>query len=379
VPGRSPGGQRRHALPPDNPTIFKLSRKDAQTIMSKHRVVLLPGDGIGPEVVEAARRVVEASEVDVEWLPMEAGLRALEQSGDALPPEVVETIRETTVALKGPTTTPIGRGHVSANVRLRKELELFANVRPVKTVPGLETVYGPVDLVVVRENTESLYAGLENEVAPGVVTSLKVITEGASRRIARFAFEYAVRWKRKRVTAVHKANIMKKADGLFLRCADEQARDFEGKIEYNDVLVDALAMRLVTEPSEFDVLLLENLYGDIVSDLAAGLIGGLGLAPGANYGAECAVFEAIHGSAPDIAGKGIANPIAVILSAAMMCHHLGETDAYFKIRRSVATVTRERKAELTPDLGGEGSTASVTDAIVEEVRRRRGITETEKE
>jgi isocitrate dehydrogenase (NAD+) len=333
-------------------------------------VVVLPGDGIGPEVVRAAMQVVDAAGAGVEWVPLEIGLAAFEKYGDALPPNVVSEIKSTGVALKGPTTTPIGRGHASANVRLRKELDLFANVRPVKTVPGLETPYGAVDLVVIRENTESLYAGLENEVAPGVVTSIKVITDRASRRIARFAFEYAERWQRKRVTAVHKANIMKKADGLFLECARSEAAAFAGRITFDDVLVDALAMRMVKDPSQFDVLLLENLYGDIVSDLAAGLIGGLGLAPGGNYGADCAVFEAIHGSAPDIAGQGIANPIAVILSAAMMCHYLGGRDTYLTIRRSVAAVTRDRRAALTPDLGGRGTTESLTAAIVDEVRRR---------
>lgn len=331
----------------------------------------MPGDGIGPEVIEASRRVVESSGVDVEWVPVEIGLGAFEKTGDALPADVVSQIRACGVALKGPTTTPIGRGHQSANVRLRKELDLFANVRPVKTVPGLETPYGKTDLVVIRENTESLYAGLENEVAPGVVTSIKVITRTASKRIARFAFEYAERWGRHRVTAVHKANIMKKADGLFLECAREEAAAFAGRVAFDDVLVDALAMRMVSNPAQFDMLLLENLYGDIVSDLAAGLIGGLGLAPGANYGHDCAVFEAIHGSAPDIAGKGVANPIAVILSAAMMCHHLGDTDSYVRIRKSVRTVTRDHKDVLTPDLGGTGTTKTLTDAIVAEVERRR--------
>jgi len=338
--------------------------------MSKHRVVLLPGDGIGPEVVEAGRRVIEATGLPIEWVTRKIGLAAIEEFGDALPGETLTDIKEYGVALKGPTTTPIGTGHVSANVRLRKELELFANVRPVKTVPGLETPYGAVDLVVVRENTESLYAGLENVVAPGVVTSIKVITDRASRRIARFAFEYAGRWDRKRVTAVHKANIMKKADGLFLSCAMEEAAAYAGKVAFDDILVDALAMRLVKKASDFDILLLENLYGDIVSDLAAGLIGGLGLAPGGNYGENCAVFEAIHGSAPDIAGQGIANPIALILSAAMMCHHLGDTTAYRRIRRSVSQICREEKDKLTPDLGGKGSTVGLTDAIVEEVKRR---------
>jgi len=339
--------------------------------MSKHRVVLLPGDGIGPEVVEAARRVVEASGLDIEWRPMEIGAIAFEKYGEALPADVLTEIKACGVALKGPTTTPIGRGHVSANVRMRKELGLFASVRPVKTVPGLETPYGTTNLVVVRENTEDLYAGLENEVAPGIITSIKVITETASRRIARFAFEYAERWGRKRVTAVHKANIMKKADGLFLECARQESLPYAGRISFDDILVDALAMKLVTKPSQFDVLLLENLYGDIVSDLAAGLIGGLGLAPGANYGPDCAVFEAIHGSAPDIAGKGIANPIAMVLSAAMMCHHLGDVASYWRIRKSVRTITSEHHDWLTPDLGGKGTTRSLADALVKEVERRR--------
>jgi isocitrate dehydrogenase (NAD+) len=333
--------------------------------MSAHRVVFLAGDGIGPEVAGAARDVLAAAAMDIEWSDQDLGLAAFHEHGDALPPETLEAIRDCGVALKGPTTTPIGTGHVSANVRLRKELDLFANVRPVKTVPGLETAYGDdVDLVIVRENTESLYAGLENEVAPGVVTSIKVITDRASRRISRFAFDYAERWGRSEVTAVHKANIMKLADGLFLRCAREVAAAYEGRVTFSDVLVDALCMHLVKTPARFDVLLLENLYGDIVSDLAAGLIGGLGLAPGGNYGEDCAVFEAIHGTAPDIAGKGVANPIAMILSAAMMCHHLGYPDTYKRIRRGVAAVTRERKDVLTPDLGGSGTTASMTKAIM---------------
>ena len=338
--------------------------------MSRHRVVFLPGDGIGPEVTASAREVLEAAGMQIDWVEHEMGLTAFQACGDALPSTVTDAIIECGVALKGPTTTPIGHGHVSANVRLRKELELYANVRPVKTVPGLETRHGPIDLVIVRENTEDLYAGLENEVAPGVVTSLKVITDRASRRIARFAFEYAERWGRKQITAVHKANIMKKADGLFLRCAEEVAAGYEGRIGFSDVLVDALCMHLVTRPGRYDMLLLENLYGDIVSDLAAGLIGGLGLAPGGNYGEKGAVFEAIHGSAPDIAGQGIANPIAMILSGAMMCHHLGDPGRYRRIRRGVAAVTRERKDVLTPDLGGSGTTATLTRAIVEEVERQ---------
>ena len=332
--------------------------------MTTHKVVLLQGDGIGPEVTASARRIVEAGGMDIEWIGADMGLGALERHGDALPRDTVDLVREIGVALKGPTTTPSGGGHVSANVRMRKELDLFANVRPVKTVPGLETAHDNVDLVIVRENTEDLYAGMENEVAPGVVTCLKVITDRASRRIAKFAFDYATEWDRKEVTAVHKANIMKKADGLFLRCCEEEAHPYQGRVGFNDVLVDALCMHLVTKPSRFDVLLLENLYGDIVSDLAAGLIGGLGLAPGANYGDACAVFEAIHGSAPDIAGKGIANPIAMVLSGAMMCHHLGRPGVYRRIRRSVAMVAQEKPEALTPDLGGKGNTLSLTAEIL---------------
>jgi isocitrate dehydrogenase (NAD+) len=345
--------------------------------MAKHQVVLLPGDGIGPEVADAARRVVDASGPDIEWMPMEIGVGAFEKYGDALPEAVLTEIRRCGVALKGPTTTPSGRGHVSANVRLRRELGLFANVRPVKSVPGLDTPYGKTDLVIVRENTESLYAGFENEVAPGVVTSIKVITEVASRRIAKFAFEHAIKWGRKRVTAVHKANIMKKADGLFLECARQESLPYQGRVSFDDILVDALAMKLVTNASQFDVLLLENLYGDIVSDLAAGLIGGLGLAPGGNYGPDSAIFEAIHGSAPDIAGRGIANPIAMILSAAMMCHHLGDVDSYLRIRKSVRTVTSGHRDLLTPDLGGSGTTSSLADAIITEIedRRREPVTD----
>jgi isocitrate dehydrogenase (NAD+) len=335
-----------------------------------HRAILLPGDGIGPEVTEAAVRVIEGAGVTVAWESLPCGLAAVQAHGDALPASVLDRIRAVRVALKGPTTTPIGGGHVSANVRLRQALELFANVRPVKTVPGLETPYGPVDLVIVRENTEDLYAGLENVVAPGVVTSIKVITRRASRRIARFAFQHAQAWERKRVTAVHKANIMKLADGLFLDCAREASRPWAGKIAYDEVLVDALCMKLVRRAADFDVLLLENLYGDIVSDLAAVLVGGLGLVPGANYGRHVAVFEAVHGSAPDIAGKGIANPIAMVLSAAMMCHHLGERDAFTRIRRGVAAVTRKKEA-LTPDIGGTATTRQLTDAIIAEVRAQR--------
>ncbi len=341
--------------------------------MSAHQVVFLAGDGIGPEVATAARKVLQAAGVEIEWIEKDLGLGAFHKHGDALPTETLEAIRACGVALKGPTTTPIGTGHVSANVRLRKELKLFANVRPVKTVPGLETSHGPVDMVIVRENTESLYAGHENEVAPGVVTSIKVITEAACRRISDFAFDYAKKWGRHEITAVHKANIMKLADGLFLDCARAASERDGGNIKFNDVLVDALCMHMVTNPSRYDILLLENLYGDIVSDLAAGLIGGLGLAPGGNYGVDCAVFEAIHGTAPDIAGQGIANPIAMILSAAMMCHYLGDPIAYRRIRRGVAAVTREHKDLLTPDLGGSGTTEGLTEAIMAAVQAQPAV------
>ncbi len=341
--------------------------------MSVHQIVFLPGDGIGPEVAGAARNVLSAVGMDIEWIEKDLGLVAVENFGDAMPEDTCEAVRACGVALKGPTATPIGHGHQSANVRLRRALNLYANVRPVKTVPGLETSHGPVDLVIVRENTESLYMGLENEVAPGVVTSIKVITDRASRRIAQFAFDYARKWNRREVVAVHKANIMKLADGLFLRCAREAAAQAGDDIAFGDVLVDALCMHMVTKPARYDVLLLENLYGDIVSDLAAGLIGGLGLAPGGNYGEDCAVFEAIHGTAPDIAGQGVANPIAMILSAAMMCHHLGYPIAYKRIRRGVAAVTREQADLLTPDLGGKGTTEGLTEAIMAAVQAQPAV------
>ena len=332
-----------------------------------HPAILLPGDGIGPEVTEAAVRVVESAGVKVEWESLPCGLEAVHRHEDALPAFVVDRIRAVRVALKGPTTTPIGGGHVSANVRLRKALELFANVRPVKTVPGLETPYGPVDLVIVRENTEDLYAGLENLVAPGVVTSIKVITRRASRRIARFAFQHASAWDRKRVTAVHKANIMKLADGLFLDCCRESSRPFAGRIAYDEVLVDALCMKLVRRASDFDVLLLENLYGDIVSDLAAGLVGGLGLVPGANYGRHAAVFEAVHGSAPDIAGKDVANPLATILSAAMMLRYsLDQDGAAGRIEAAVRKVLAQglRTADIYADGTTKVGTSAMGDAVV---------------
>ncbi len=332
-----------------------------------HAVTMIPGDGIGPEVTEAAVKVVEAAGVRIEWNRVEAGAEVVAKHGTPVPDEVLNAIRRTGVALKGPITTPIGQGFQSANVTLRKALDLYACIRPVKSIPGVPSRFENVNLIVVRENTEGLYSGLEHRIAPGIVESLKIVTEKACSRISRYAFELAERQGRKKVTAIHKANIMKLADGLFLDCAREVAKRHEGEVAYDEVLVDALCMKLVRRPGDFDVLLLENLYGDIVSDLAAGLVGGLGLVPGGNYGRHAAVFEAVHGSAPDIAGKGLANPIAMILSAAMMCHHLGDKDAFLRIRRGVAAVTR-KKEHLTPDIGGNAGTREITDAIIAEVK-----------
>ena len=340
--------------------------------MSAHRVVFLPGDGIGPEVAHAARRVLEAAGMEIDWIDMDLGLCAFEKCGDALPADTLAAIKGTGVALKGPTTTPIGTGHVSANVRLRKELELFANVRPVKTVPGLETSHGPVDMVIIRENTESLYAGLENEVAPGVVTSIKVITDRACKRISKFAFDYAKRWDRKEVTAVHKANIMKFTDGLFLAVAEEVSKRYPD-IEFEERIVDNMCMQLVQKPELYDVLVLPNLYGDILSDLGAGLVGGLGVAPGANIGTKAALFEPTHGSAPKYAGQNKVNPIAMMLSGVMMLRHLKEHDAADRMEGAIADVIREGKS-VTYDMKEDRNdpsavgTSHVADAIIEKLQ-----------
>ena len=283
----------------------------------KHTITLIPGDGIGPEIIAATVRTIEATGVEIEWESQIAGAHAQEKFGSTLPISVIESIKKNKVALKGPLTTPVGKGFTSVNVGLRKALDLYANVRPIKALPNVECRYPELDLVVVRENTESLYAGLEHMVVPGVVESLKIITEKASKRIAHYAFEFAELEGRKKVTAMHKANIMKLSDGLFLECFYDVAKDFPN-IEADDKIIDNACMQLVMRPEQFDVLVLENLYGDIVSDLCAGLIGGLGLAPGANIGEIGAVFEAVHGSAPDIAGQGIANPTAVMMSALLM-------------------------------------------------------------
>ena len=325
-------------------------------------VTLIPGDGIGPEVSRATVRLLAAAGAEIAWEEIDAkpivGMR--QEDTDADP--VVSAIRRTRVGLKGPLTTPIGVGHRSINVALRKALNLYANFRPVKRLPGIRTPFEKVDLVIVRENTEDLYAGIEHYVVPGVVESLKIITEVASTRIARFAFDYARKAGRKKIAAIHKANIMKLSDGLFLDCIGKVAKEFP-EIEYREVIVDNLCMQLVMRPHLFDMLLLENLYGDIVSDLCAGLVGGLGLVPGANLGDGVAVFEAVHGSAPDIAGKGVANPTAMMLSAVLMLRHLGQTAAASRIEEAIHRVYREGKY-LTGDVGGKASTEEFTSAVI---------------
>jgi isocitrate dehydrogenase (NAD+) len=328
----------------------------------KHPVTLIPGDGIGPEITRAARLVIEAAGVEIEWHEHEAGAHAIEQYGTQVPEHVLHCIRTDRVCLKGPVTTPIGTGFTSANVILRKSLDLYACVRPARTIPGVKSRFEDVDLVVVRENTEGLYSGIEHVVVPGVVESLKIVTERASTRIAEFAFEYARRHGRSCVTAVHKANIMKLTDGMSLNCARQVAARYP-EIKYTEQIVDATCMKLVIDPHQFDILVMENLYGDIVSDLCAGLVGGLGVVPGANLGTEYAVFEAVHGSAPDIAGQNIANPTAIILSAVMMLRHICESDAADRIENAVRQVL-EKGEHTTPDLGGHASTTEMTEAII---------------
>lgn len=331
-----------------------------------HRVALLAGDGIGPEVAEAARAVIDATGVAIDWVPHDAGLPAIEREGDPLPAAALAGIREIGTALKGPITTPIGGGFQSVNVRLRKALDLYASVRPVRTVPGIPTRHANVDLVIVRENTEGLYSGLEHEVVPGVIESLKICTEKACTRIAEYAFMLARRDGRRKVSAAHKASIMKMTDGLFLDCCRAVAARHP-EIAYEEVAVDTLCMQLVVDPTRFDVVLLENLYGDIVSDLCSGLVGGLGVVPGANVGTQAAVFEAVHGSAPDIAGKNLANPLALILSGALMLQHLGESAAARRIVDAATAVLAAGRVR-TRDLGGTAGTTDVRDAIVAELR-----------
>jgi isocitrate dehydrogenase (NAD+) len=330
-----------------------------------YTVTLIPGDGIGPEVVAAAVRVLSATGIDFDWETEPAGVSAIGEHGTPLPPRVLDSVRKNKVALKGPTETPVAGGHRSVNVEMRQQLDLYANLRPVESLPGVKSRYDAVDLIVVRENTESLYSGLEHVVVPGVVESLKIITEKASTRIAAFAFEHARTHGRKRVTVAHKANIMKLSDGLFLDCCRRVAKDHP-EIQYDELIVDNCCMQLVLDPTRFDILLLENLYGDIVSDLCAGFIGGLGMAPGANIGETAAIFEAVHGSAPDIAGKNMANPMALVLSAAMMLDHLGELDAARRVRAAVHAVLKEGKAR-TRDLGGTKGTTEIAEAIAARV------------
>jgi isocitrate dehydrogenase (NAD+) len=336
--------------------------------MTKHKITLLPGDGIGPEVTGSVVQIIECAGVEVEWEKYVAGAEALARFGDPLPQEVLDSIIKNRVALKGPVTTPVGTGFASINVRLRKALDLYSNLRPVKSMPNVKTRYEDIDLIVVRENTESLYAGLEHEVVPGVVESLKIITEKASTRIARFAFEYARTHGRKRVTAVHKANIMKLSDGLFLKCFRDVAREYPN-IEADDRIVDNLCMQLVQNPQQFDILLLENLYGDIVSDLTAGLVGGLGVVAGANIGENGAVFEAVHGSAPDIAGQNKANPLALLKSAVLMLQHIGEMGPARRIEDAIVKVLAMGPEVRTRDIGGTGSTTDFTSAICDVLRK----------
>src|SRR5436190_4751346 len=328
----------------------------------KHRITLIPGDGIGPEVAAAVVRIIEASGVEFEWEEHIAGQQALDKYGKTLPDELIESIQRNKVGLKGPITTPVGKGFTSVNVGLRKALDLYANLRPVRALPNVPCRNPGLDLVVVRENTESLYSGIEHEVVPGVVESLKIITEKASTRIAKFAFAFARDEKRKKITAVHKANIMKMSDGLFLRCFEKVAKSHPD-IETQNMIVDNASMQLVMRPEQFDVVLCENLYGDIVSDLCAGLIGGLGLVPGANIGEKGAVFEAVHGSAPDIAGKGVANPTALLQSAILMLRHIDERAAADKIETAMLKVFEEGKVR-TRDVGGSATTDKFSDAVV---------------
>ncbi|MBZ5532991.1 MAG: isocitrate dehydrogenase (NAD(+)) [Acidobacteriia bacterium] len=327
-----------------------------------HKVTLIPGDGIGPEVTRATVRILEAAGVKIDWETVDAGGKAYEKSGQHIPQELIESIERTGLGLKGPITTPIGEGFASINVALRRRFELYANFRPVRSLPSLPTRFPNVDLVIVRENTEGEYSGIEHEVVPGVVEALKIITEKASTRIARFAFEYARREKRKKIHAIHKANIMKMSDGLFLRCCRDIAREYP-EIPYAEHIIDNTCMQLVMNPYQYDTLVMENLYGDIISDLCAAFVGGLGLVPGANLGDGCAIFEAVHGSAPDIAGKDLANPTALLQSAILMLRHLHEVEAADAIYTALEKTYKE-KLHITRDVGGTSGTTEFADAVI---------------
>src|SRR5246500_233250 len=331
-----------------------------------HHIPLIPGDGIGPEVTNATVRILEATGIKFEWETFMAGAEAFEKYKEYIPKDLKDSIERTRVGLKGPVTTPIGGGFASINVELRKRFELYANFRPIQNLPHMPTRYPDVDLIIFRENTEGLYSGLEHEVVPGVVESLKIITEKASTRIARFAFEYARKNHRKKVHAIHKANIMKLSDGLFLRCSRNVAKQYP-EITYGEHIVDNTCMQLVMNPYQYDVLVMENLYGDIISDLCAAFVGGLGLVPGANIGKDCAVFEAVHGSAPDIAGKDLANPTAVLQSAVLMLRHLNEVEAADRIHAGLEKTYKEKR-HLTKDVGGTSGTSEFANAVIENMQ-----------
>jgi isocitrate dehydrogenase (NAD+) len=328
-----------------------------------YKITLIPGDGIGPEVTQAAVRILEATGLKFEWETYAAGADAYDKYHEYIPKDLIDSIECTHVALKGPITTPIGGGFSSINVQLRKRFELYANFRPIRNLPHIPTRYPDVDLIIIRENTEGLYSGIEHEVVPGVVESLKIMTEKACLRISRFAFNYAQKNNRKKIHAIHKANIMKLSDGLFLRCARDIAKEFP-EISYAEHIVDNTCMQLVMNPYQYDMLLMENLYGDIISDLCAAFVGGLGMVPSANFGEQCAIFEAVHGSAPDIAGKDVANPTAIIRCSLLMLRHLGEFDAALKIRNALEKVYRTRE-RLTRDVGGKAGTREFADSIIE--------------
>jgi len=330
--------------------------------MTRHRVTLIPGEGIGPEVASATRRVLEATGVQIDWEEIAGRSDSSSNQEKTVNQAAVESVRRNRVALKGPMATAIAGGAPSVNVALRKTLDLYANLRPVKNMPGVKSHFQGVNLTLVRENTEDLYSGLEHEVVPGVVESLKIITERASTRIAKFAFEYAERHGRKKIHAIHKANIMKLSDGLFLRSVRAVAAQFP-QIEYKELIVDNACMQMVMDPQQFDMLLLPNLYGDVMSDLAAGLVGGLGVVPSANIGDECAMFEAVHGTAPDIAGKGFANPTALLMSSILMLDHLGERTAAERIQNALEKVYRDAK-HTTRDVGGKADTEEFADAVI---------------
>ena len=328
----------------------------------QHTITLIPGDGIGPEVTKAVVRILEAAKVNITWERYDAGADSYAKTGEYIPQELYDSIERNKVALKGPVTTPIGGGFKSINVTLRKKFDLYANVRPIKNLPGLETRYPGLDLVIVRENTEDLYVGLEYEVVPGVIQAIKVITKKGSTRIAEYAFAHARKYNRKRVHAIHKANIMKLSDGLFIRCTKKISEQYP-EITYAEHIVDNTCMQLVTNPYQYDVIVLPNLYGDIVSDLCAAFVGGLGLVPGANLGAEHAIFEAVHGSAPDIAGQDKANPTALLQSAVLMLRHIGEAGAAERVQTAIEKVYSEKTA-LTRDVGGTGGTTAFADAVI---------------